>query len=376
MPQNWLATRYLKTNTSYNPYPETEKPAMKTNSRRILSTVSVVLLALIVVYLAGPRPEPPVLSTEFPTVPGSLESIQDSLSRAEKAAGNVKKDNEGRIFWQGDSLKRTEYVLLYLHGYSASRLEGEPVTTDFAARYGVNLYAPRLCAHGLDTPEPLLEMTADCLWESAKNALAVAEKLGEKVIVMSTSTGGTLALTLAATYPEKIHALINISPNILPANRGIGLINGPWGLQIARAVMGGKYMPVDPDASHPEAWSEGARLESAVELQSLVEATMTRRTFQRVTAPSLTLAYYKDRQHQDGTVRVSRIRKMVSELGTPPQENVYVELPEVGVHPMASGIVSKDIPAVEEAIFSFCEQVLGLRPLACSPQVETQSCEG
>ena len=25
MPQNWLATRYLKTNTSYNPYPETEK---------------------------------------------------------------------------------------------------------------------------------------------------------------------------------------------------------------------------------------------------------------------------------------------------------------------------------------------------------------
>ena len=222
MPQNWLATRYLKTNTSYNPYPETEKPAMKTNSRRILSTVSVVLLALIVVYLAGPRPEPPVLSTEFPTVPGSLESIQDSLSRAEKAAGNVKKDNEGRIFWQGDSLKRTEYVLLYLHGYSASRLEGEPVTTDFAARYGVNLYAPRLCAHGLDTPEPLLEMTADCLWESAKNALAVAEKLGEKVIVMSTSTGGTLALTLAATYPEKIHALINISPNILPANRGIG----------------------------------------------------------------------------------------------------------------------------------------------------------
>lgn len=103
---------------------------------------------------------------------------------------------------------------------------------------------------------------------------------------------------------------------------------------------------------------------------------MTRRTFQRVTAPSLTLAYYKDRQHQDGTVRVSRIREMVSELGTPPQGNVYVELPEVGVHPMASGIVSKDIPAVEEAIFSFSEQVLGLRPLACSPEVETQSCKG
>ena len=336
---------------------------MKTKSRRALSVTGVLLLVLAAVYLAGPRPGRPTLSTAFPTVPSSLRELQDSISQAEQSLGNVKKDNQARIFWYGDSLSRTRYVLLYLHGYSASRLEGEPVTTDFAARYGTNLYAPRLCAHGLDTPEPLLDMTAECLWESAKNALAVAEKLGDRVIVMSTSTGGTLALYLAATYPEKISALINISPNILPANFGIRLLDGPWGLQIARAVMGGKYMPVNPDSYHPEAWSEGARLESVVQLQVLVDATMKKTTFERVKAPSLTLAYYKDKRHQDGTVRVERIRKMVSELGTPPGENIYEELPDVGIHPMACGIVSKDIPAVERAVFSFAETVLGLQPV-------------
>lgn len=329
---------------------------------RTLRFVLGLILVSAAVYFCGPRPARPVLSTDFPAVPASLAALQDSIRRAERAAGNVKADNEARIVWAGDSLVRTPYVLLYLHGYSASRLEGEPVISDFAARYRVNVYAPRLDAHGLDTPEPLLEMTADGLWESAKNALAVAGRLGEKTIVMSTSTGGTLALYLAATYPDKVDALINISPNILPADFGVRLLDGPWGLQIVRAVKGGKYMPIDTASYHPQVWSEGARLESAVQLQALVEATMKPSTFRRVVAPSLTLAYYKDEKHQDGTVRVSRIRRMVSQLATPPDENVYVELPEVGVHPMACAVVSQDIPSVERAIFAFCDEVLGLRP--------------
>lgn len=334
---------------------------MKTKKHRILSAAGTIVILLTILYLTGPRPEKPALSTAFPTVPSSLIALQDSINTAEQKLGNVKKDNEARIFWHADTIARTEYVLLYLHGYSASRLEGEPVTTDFAARYGCNLYAPRLCAHGLDAKEPLLDMTAECLWESAKNALAIAEKLGDRVIIMSTSTGGTLALYLAATYPEKVTALINISPNILPADFGVKLLDGPWGLQIARLVMGGKYMPINPDSYHPEAWSEGARLESTVQLQVLVDATMNRKTFEKITAPSLTLSYYKDKEHQDGTVRVSEIRKMVSELGTSARENVYVELPEVGVHPMACGIASKDIPSVEKTIFSFSEKILGLK---------------
>lgn len=335
----------------------------KKKHRRILYFVLGPILVLAGVYFCGPRPERPVLSSDFPSVPVSLEALQDSIRRAEQAAGNVKADNDARIVWAGDSLVPTPYVLLYLHGYSASRLEGEPVISDFAQRYGVNVYAPRLDAHGLDTPEPLLEMTAEGLWESAKNALAVAGRLGEKTIVMSTSTGGTLALYLAATYPDKVDALINISPNILPADFGVSLLSGPWGLQIVRAVKGGKYMPIDSSSYHPQVWSEGARLESAVQLQVLVDATMKPSTFRRVVAPSLTLAYYKDEKHQDGTVRVDRIRRMVSQLSTPPDENVYVELPDVGVHPMACSVVSRDIPSVERAIFAFCDDVLGLRPL-------------
>jgi alpha-beta hydrolase superfamily lysophospholipase len=41
----------------------------------------------------------------------------------------------------------------------------------------------------------------------------IAKKLGKKVIIMSTSTGGTLSLQLAAAFPE-IAGLVMYSPNI------------------------------------------------------------------------------------------------------------------------------------------------------------------
>ena len=329
--------------------------------KKSLKIVLFAVIIIIAVYFLGGKVTPPTLSTVFPTVPKTLNDINDSILSAEASFGDsIKKGNASEIFWVNDSISKTPYAMVYLHGYSASKSEGLPVAKDFAERYGMNLYMPRLQDHGFATDEPLLNMTADGLWESAKNALAVGEKLGDKVLIMSTSTGGTLALYLAAMYPEKISGIINISPNILPTTTGVTLLSGHWGLQIARAVQGGKYVRVDSSSYHPEYWSEGPRLESTLQLQALLDATMKSETFEKITAPSLTLAYYKDEKHQDPTVRVEKIRWAHSLLGS--KEKKYVELPTVGVHPMASSIVSKDIPAVENAIFDFTEKVLKIEP--------------
>src|SRR5690606_4415203 len=100
--------------------------------------------------------------------------------------------------------------VVYLHGFSASEREGFPVHTEFAKKHGFNLFLARLDGHGLNTPEPLLDMTAQGLWKDAREALAIGKQLGDKVIVMGTSTGGTLALMLAAEYPADVEAVINM----------------------------------------------------------------------------------------------------------------------------------------------------------------------
>ncbi|MDD4819643.1 MAG: alpha/beta hydrolase [Flavobacteriales bacterium] len=329
--------------------------------KKTLNIISAVIICAFIIFMCGKKVTPPVLSDDFPAVPNTLQGIQDSVLSAEGAFGDsIKKGNASQIFWLNDSVQKTPYAVVYLHGYSASKYEGLPVAEDFANRYGMNLYMPRLQDHGFVTDEPLLNMTADGLWESAKNALAVGEKIGDKVLIMSTSTGGTLALYLASRFPKKIAGIINISPNILPATTGVTLLSGHWGLQIARTVQGGKYLKVDSTSYHPEQWSEGPRLESSVQLQALLDATMKPETFDKITAPSLTLAYYKDENHQDPTVSVEKIRWAHSLLGS--SEKKYVELPTVGVHPMASSIVSKDIPAVENAIFDFTENTLKIEP--------------
>ena len=48
----------------------------------------------------------------------------------------------------------------------------------------------------------MINLTADKLWNSAKEAYAIGRQLGKKVILIATSTGGTLALKLAAEYPD------------------------------------------------------------------------------------------------------------------------------------------------------------------------------
>ena len=131
---------------------------------------------------------------------------------------------------------------------------------------------------------------------------------------MSTSTGGTLALQLAANYPE-IAGLILYSPNIEVFNPSAPLLNNPWGLQIGRTVLKSNYVDIKyKDSAYPKYWNTHYRIEAVVALQHLLEATMTEATFKKIHQPTLALYYYKDEAHQDNVVKVSAIQKMMQQI--------------------------------------------------------------
>jgi pimeloyl-ACP methyl ester carboxylesterase len=229
----------------------------------------------------------------------------------------------------------------------------------------MNLYIPLLASHGIDTTEALIDMTPDRLYESAKEALVAAQALGDKVILMSTSTGGTLSLKLAAEFPELVTGLILYSPNIAINNGAAFLLSKHWGLQIARAVSHGKYRVTNSDFGSEECkyWYCKYRLEGVVYLQQLVEATMTRETFEKVNQPVFLGYYYKDAEHQDPTVKVDAMLNMFGQLGTSENMKVKVAFPEAGCHPIASKLFSKSWQDVEKASYQFAEEKLGLVPI-------------
>lgn len=329
---------------------------------KILSTFIFLIVLVSLVYLAGPAPkklevDPSVQALMDPTnfnpnyVAEAVEQHEANL--------DIKPGNESQLYWADSASKKTPFVLLYLHGFSACPEEGQPIYLNFAKRYKMNAYAPLLAEHGLVEDEPMLHFTAEKYLESAKQALRLAHLMGDSVIVMSTSTGSTAALFLASGQ-NNIHSLICYSPNVAIYDPKSKLLAGPWGLEIARKVKASNYHTWEAPGEAAQYWHLKYRLESLVELQRLVEATMTEATFQRVKVPTFIAYYYKNEVEQDHVVSVPRLLEMYQQLGSPIKKKVA--LPNISKHALASQYFSKDLGSVSRETFLFADDLLRLSP--------------
>lgn len=326
---------------------------------KFLKGFAILLLLLIIVYFLGPKPSTPRYSTDLPTIPADAAALESYVA-AQEAQHKLKPDNQARIIWFSDSARqKTKYAVVYIHGFSASQEEGDPVHYEFAKKFRCNLYLHRVADHGIDTTEPLLTLTADRMWQSAKEAYVVGRQLGENVILMATSTGASLALKLAGEYPN-IAGLILLSPNIAINDSKAWLLNNHWGLQIARMVKGKYNRSDDTTAAYAQYWNNKYRMEAAVQLQEFLETSMKESAFQKVKQPTLVLYYYKDEEHQDDVVKVSAIKRMFLQLGTAENQKRQVAIPGAGNHVLGSHIRSKDIASVQRECEKFALEILGL----------------
>ncbi len=332
--------------------------------RNILIGILIIILLIAGAFFLGPSAPTPELTTELPQIAEDLRRLEEQINRQEQSIGNIKPDNQARIVWaDGYTYEKSPYSLVYLHGFSASQGEGDPIHLEFARRYGCNTYLARLASHGLDEEEAMLDLTPENLLASAKEAVAIGQQIGERVIVMSTSTGGTLALYIASEHTE-FAGLICYSPNIDLFDKTSSLLVGPWGLQLARLVLGGKYNISDLSEEEQQYWTGKYRIEALVALKSLVNATMKEEVFEKVTSPLFLGYYYKDEIAQDSTVSIPRMLEMYEQLGTPDELKRKVAFPDVSGHVIASKYSSKDVESVRKATFEFAEEILKIQPVS------------
>ena len=337
---------------------------------RFLKWLLIIVVIIGIIYLLGPSPATPVYKTDMPAVPADANALEVYVNNNE-AQHKLKPNNQARIIWANDSLKqKTAYSIVYLHGYSASQEEGSPIHTSIAKEFGCNLYLSRLAEHGIDTTDAMINLTPEEYWESAKQAFAIGKQLGNKVILMGTSTGGTNALQLAATYPDDVAALVLLSPNIAIDNSSAYLLNNHWGFQLAKLITGDGYVnSKDQRPIFKEYWYSHYPLQSAVQLEEMLETTMTPENFKKVTQPVLMLYYYKDEIHRDSVVSVPAMLKMFDELGS--KTKIKEDIPNAGDHVIGSYIKSKDLLSVKNAIERFMEKTLKLQKVEHNIVTET-----
>ena len=97
-----------------------------------------------------------------------------------------------------------------------------------AAALGANLVYTRFQGHGRDG-DAMAEATASNWMNDAVEALAVARAVGDKVIILTTSTGGTIA-ALALHEPalqNDVAGVVFVSPNFGINNPAAGVLTLP-----------------------------------------------------------------------------------------------------------------------------------------------------
>ena len=287
-----------------------------------------ILATLIGIFMLGPRPH---FVPSNPTIPPSgfkLEELDSLVEKAEHLTA-LKPDNQARIIW-ADSIRQTEYAIVYLHGLSASQEEGNPLHRALAKRFGCNLYLSRLPCHGETDPDAFKTISPEALIEGAKQSIKIGKTLGKKVIVIGCSTGGTLGVYLAAANQADIYALMLYSPNIEIADPKSAVLTWPWARQMASMASGGDYHHWDATEAQQAYWQTTYCIEGLLAVKALIKETMTYETFKGVTQPVFMGYYYKDEEHQDQVVSVPAMLDFFDKISTPAaqKEKLPFQMPE------------------------------------------------
>ena len=129
-----------------------------------------------------------------------------------------------------------------------------PLPDEVAQKLGANLYFTRLSGHGRDGVA-LARTNVNEWMNDLAEAVAIGRTIGERVIVVANSTGGTLA-TLGAAQPglmDGVAGLVLLSPNYALTDRYAVLLDWPFARDFGPWLMGDErsFTPInDEQAAH------------------------------------------------------------------------------------------------------------------------------
>ncbi|MCM0041316.1 MAG: alpha/beta hydrolase [Algoriphagus sp.] len=326
--------------------------------KKIFLGLFATAMILAIVYMLGPKVDTQQLNIAYPEVPSDPKGLEDYLKTREDTVKGMKHGNEAYIIW-ADSLnkQKTPYSIVYIHGFGASPMEGDPVHRFLAAHFGANLFVTRLPEHGISRKNGMEYLTAQDLANAAGEAYQLGKSLGEKVIVVGTSMGGSLSLLLASQQAD-IHALVLYSPAIRDEKRLLEGFFKPWVFWIMKkTLLEDGVMNQQREGEKGDYWSEEYHANGYQSLAVLLYSEMNEETFAKVKQPVFMGYYYKNEQEKDRVVSVAKMQEMFGQLGTASSLKKEMPFPKTGDHVIASSITSQDWQTVLFQTIDFLEKV-------------------
>lgn len=264
---------------------------------RFLGRLLVLLIAAGgAIWVFGPR-EPVDRALAFD--PGSIGADPAAyLATQEARVSDIVPGTEKRVVWAGEAGARTALSIVYIHGFSATSEEIRPVPDRLAEALGANLHYTRLAGHGRGSA-PMGETRAGDWIEDMAEALEIGRRIGERVLVISTSTGGTLAAIsaadpdLAPRLMQDVAGMVFVSPNFGIDPLASFLLGLPYVRQWGPVVAGAERAFEPESDLHAKYWTTRYPTVAAVPLEALVRHANSL-DYGRTTVPALFLYAVQD----------------------------------------------------------------------------------
>ena len=167
---------------------------------------------------------------------------------------------------------KTPVSILHIHGFSACRQETAPVAEQLANRLGAHLVEVRLAGHGLTSQA--MEASAEDWLQCVTDGMDLANRLGERVLIIGTSTGAPLgcwaAKVLAERYGSPL-AMMYMAPNFGINQSFAWLLTLPGSRFFIPLILGATRTWEAESEAVAKYWSTSYSTLAVIEMQKVVD---------------------------------------------------------------------------------------------------------
>ncbi|WP_020587216.1 alpha/beta hydrolase [Desulfobacter curvatus] len=294
-----------------------------------------LLVIAAIVFLSGPR-----VRIDQTIHPKKLPlDIEDYLILQEQRFSDIIPGTRKTVIWAGSPNEQTEFSVVYIHGFSATRKETAPLSDLVAQTLGANLFYTRLTGHGR-TGRAMADAGVNDWLNDVVEAYEIGQRLGRKVIMIGCSTGGTGLAWLAHRAAivggmDALYACIFLSPNFRPRNSFSSMLAWPWGRQITEIVIGKERGVVPENQGHEQYWITRYPVKALLPMMGLVKLVRDL-DLSKIHVPSLVIY-----SPQDQIIHIPSLEHAFNQMGCLRKQIVpFTGSEDPGQHILAGDIFS------------------------------------
>ena len=313
--------------------------------------VTGLVSLLLLVILLGPKVDT-TISLDNISLPDDLDLY---LIDSESQFDDITKGTEKKIIWALESKEKTPISIVSFHGFSATRQELSPLADIIAKTLDANLFYTRLAGHGRGS-SGMIDGSVNKWANDANQALEIGRRIGEKVVLIGTSTGSTLATWLALQANHKdIAALILMSPNYYSKEPLSKLSLLPWGRLITEAMIGKERHWEPKHPLHELYWANDYPTAALLPMFGLVDI-VDKADLTAIRSPLLMIY-----SSQDKVISVASLKDTFQRLGSTEKKIMeFNDTQDPDFHALAGDLLSpSSTEYLAEQIVSFISHTLG-----------------